>query len=1165
MITPGFMLVQGNHLDDLRELAVAWLQRYPLAPLENETILVQSNGIAQWLRLAVAGQDSSQPMDIAMALDIMLPARLQWQVYRAVLGDLPKESPFDKAPLCWRLLRILPTLQGRKEFAALTRFLENDKEGRKLYQLAERLADLFDQYQIYRADWLQDWAQGHDYLRSQRGNVPLAPDQQWQAALWRLIVADIPQALQATSRAAVHQIFVDAAKKLNPDSRPAGVPRRILVFGISSMPQQMLDVLAALSSCVQIVLCVHNPCRHYWGDIIEGRELFLQHYSRHQDSKKIVGKSAVELHALAQPLLASWGKQGRDYIRLLEQYDQPEKYQHLFHDKNLHIDIFSDELSADELLTKPLLTQLQQDILELRPLAERISLQARVSAQDQSLVFHSAHSAQREVEILHDQLLKAFSDDPELKPRNIMVMVPNIDVYSPHINAVFNQYAVDDKRYIPFSIADQKSRQQQPILRALENILNGDNSRFSISQIFDLLEVPALRAKFSITDEQMPTLKKWIEGANIRWGLNAEHRESLGLPANLVQNTWLFGLRRILLGYLVGQGHAWQDIHPYDEIGGLEAELIGPLLNFINKILQYWDVLQKSLTPMVWVESLRSLLNDFFAQQTDDDLLLVDKLKQALARWLVLCTEANYTEPLSIMIVREYWLSALDMPQLSKRFLAGKVNFATLMPMRAIPFQHIYMLGMNEGDFPRQQTNADFDLMRQKNQYRPGDRSRRDDDRYLFLEALLSAQKRLYISWVGRSIRKNNENPPSLLVAQLRDHIQAGWLASSGTQQDILKRLTVEHPMQPFSRHYFSANRPASLFSYSTLWHSIHAQQVETIADLKTFKIPQAQDKKELTFKELVNFLKSPVDYFYQNRLQSYMDNIDFSSQDQEVFVFDHLQEWAIKKAVLDAVLAEIDSHNMMEEDDRKTFIKQKILAEYQKGNFPFAPFNEVVADRLLQTLDANAGVYQKILSQYQHKYSPKLIRKEINGVVVQGWITGLLSFDKTESAIMAEPFSIENPQYYRLLAEPSALFSSNKVRWQHVIKYWVAHVFANAELGFTQTILVGDNDSTVILKPISVDQANTYLARLIFWHGEGLTRVLPIATRSCCALLQSKKLGKDDNNEFLKAYEQDEYPEIDRSYFLKKEWPDSSALLDHLEFNQISDELFSLLLTVRA
>ena len=40
------------------------------------------------------------------------------------------------------------------------------------------------------------------------------------------------------------------------------------------------------------------------------------------------------------------------------------------------------------------------------------------------------------------------------------------------------------------------------------------------------------------------------------------------------------------------------------------------------------------------------------------------------------------------------------------------------MPMRAIPFRKVCLLGMNDGDYPRSRLPVDFDLMAQD--YRPG-------------------------------------------------------------------------------------------------------------------------------------------------------------------------------------------------------------------------------------------------------------------------------------------------------------------------------------------------------------------------------------------------------------------------------------------------------------
>lgn len=79
--------------------------------------------------------------------------------------------------------------------------------------------------------------------------------------------------------------------------------------------------------------------------------------------------------------------------------------------------------------------------------------------------------------------------------------------------------------------------------------------------------------------------------------------------------------------------------------------------------------------------------------------------------------------------------------------------------MRSLPFKVICLLGLNDGDFPRNTKAAVFDLVAKHPA--KGDRARRDDDRYLFLEALISAREILYLSYIGRDIRKDEELAPS--------------------------------------------------------------------------------------------------------------------------------------------------------------------------------------------------------------------------------------------------------------------------------------------------------------------------------------------------------------------------------------------------------------------
>ncbi|MBP9603085.1 MAG: exodeoxyribonuclease V subunit gamma, partial [Chromatiaceae bacterium] len=302
------MLVHGNQPETLRDLLVTWMRRYPLAPLEPEIILAQSNGIAQWLKLALAedasggeGATGGGGLGIAAALEISLPSRFLWRVYRTVLGPeaVPETSPYDKSRLVWRLMRLLPEAMTRPEYGPLARFLSQDADLRKRFQLAERLADLFDQYQVYRADWLATWALGEDVLIDARGNrSPLPEEQRWQACLWRDLLVDVEtdpgdpgDAANAgdagargpgsqAGRASVHEAFLRRARDWPGDERPPGLPRRLLVFGISSLPRQALEVLAALARWSQVLMCVHNPCEHYWADIVADKDLLRAERAR---------------------------------------------------------------------------------------------------------------------------------------------------------------------------------------------------------------------------------------------------------------------------------------------------------------------------------------------------------------------------------------------------------------------------------------------------------------------------------------------------------------------------------------------------------------------------------------------------------------------------------------------------------------------------------------------------------------------------------------------------------------------------------------------------------------------------------------------------------------------------------------------------------------------
>ncbi|MBK5340471.1 exodeoxyribonuclease V subunit gamma [Pseudomonas sp. TH49] len=1126
-LNAAFMVVQSNSLDELRSLVVSIMRRYPLAPLENEIALVQSNGIAQWLKLALAEDPEGDDLGgcgIAAAIDVQLPGSFMWQLYRMVLGreEIPAKSLLDKAPLTWRLMRLLPQVIERPHFEPLQRFLTDDTDLRKRYQLSERLADLFDQYQVYRADWLEDWAVGRHQLRNVRGEVkPLPPVSCWQAELWRALLVDVGEQGMAQSRAGVHQRFIERINSL--EHAPAGLPSRVIVFGISSLPAQVLEALAGLARFSQVLLCVHNPCRHHWADIVADKDLLRHQYKR--QSRKTGMPAALDpeaLHQHAHPLLAAWGKQGRDYINLLDSYDDPNSYRAAFRDGR--IDLFS------EAQPQNLLNQLQDDILELRPLNEtREHWPAVDLTQDESIRFHIAHSAQREVEILHDQLLARFSANPDLRPRDVIVMVPDIDSYAPHIRAVFGQLDRHDSRFIPFTLADQGQRGRDPLLIAVEHLLKLPGSRFPVSEILDLLDVPALRARFGVQERDLPTLHRWIEGAGVRWGMNAEQRAGLGLPDELEQNSWHFGLRRMLLGYAVGSSNACAGIEPYDEIGGLDAALIGPLVALLDALELAHHELTQAAQPKVWGQRLQVLMQLFFKASNEHDDYLLTQLEELRETWLQTCESVGLVEELPLTVVREAWLAGLDQGRLSQRFLAGAVNFCTLMPMRAIPFKLVCLLGMNDGDYPRAQPPLDFDLM--GSDYRPGDRSRREDDRYLLLEALLSARCQLYISWVGRSIRDNSERPASVLIGQLRDHLASGWRLID-EHQDLLSAMTEEHPLQPFSSRYF--HEGDQLFSYAREWQVLH-QNHEPLHEAELLA-PHVQEEP-LSLPLLQDFLRNPVRHFFTQRLKVYFEAAEAPLADEEPFVLDALQRYMLSDSLLEAALRQPDNIDRALEDQARRL--------QNSGLLPMAGFGECLQRELIEPLPDLLQRYQQLLALWPTPLTSAIpINLELQGVRVDGWLAGL--HQRADGGVLS------------VTTIPNSIGSIKSRKWHRLTKPWVNHLVACASGILLTTALVASDD-TLLLEPMEQDRAVRLLGDLLLAWQAGMRQPLPIAVKTAFAwLTQTDPLKAEAAAR--KAYEgdgQNSEGERRESPALSRQFADFDALMADETFPGWCDALY--------
>lgn len=666
----------------------------------------------------------------------------------------------------------------------------------------------------------------------------------WQARLWNYLSRESG----GRHRAALAR---DLIKRLQYQSPERGsLPERISVFGISALPRFHMELLAAISSYTEVNLFLMNPCKEYWGDI----------------------------RSENPGLLPSLGRLGRDFIDMVIELGWED------------VSVFDDP--GDDTV----LHSIQSNMLHLRE-SEGKEERRHVSAEDRSVQFHVCHSPMREVDVLRDQILHMMETDPDLRPGEILVMTPDIRAYAPYIQAVFD-IPSSDPAFIPFSIADRSVREESRVIEPFLSILDLSGSRFGASRIVSILECRSVCRRFELEERDLEVIRKWIMETRIRWGMDVKGREDAGVPP-FVENTWSAGMERLLLGYAMAGGdeHMFRKILPYDPIEGSDADLLGRFVEFVEALFGWVKRLEGLRRLGEWSTLLGEGLEMFFAPEGEEER------EMRLLRQTVISLgsmenpeKGGYDGCIDLKTIRWQLGRTLKEEGFGKGFLTGGMTFCAMLPMRSIPFKVLCLIGMNSNAYPRESFTPGFNLI--SREPRPGDRSRRNDDRYLFLEAILSARKTFYVSYVGRSIQDNSTIPPSVLVSELQDHIERGFTIPDARISD---RLVTVHGLQPFSPRYFQNDE--NLFSYSkeSCAAALHlsAPRTPPVPFVATGLSMPGEDYRTVDLSDLCSFYSNPSRFLLQRRLGLYLEEETPLPEDKEPLSIKGLERYKMEQTMV--------------------------------------------------------------------------------------------------------------------------------------------------------------------------------------------------------------------------------------------------------------------------
>ncbi|MCP4159227.1 MAG: exodeoxyribonuclease V subunit gamma [Deltaproteobacteria bacterium] len=1018
----GINLFSGNKLSILSE-ALSKVISQPLSkPFVKEIFIVQSKGMERYINLALARSHG-----IAANISFMFPNQLVNELFLK-LPENPDLAFYDKNVLTFKIMDLLSgSLVENEEFAQIKSYINSSNSELKKFQISHQIADIFDQYLLYRPLMIKQWEKGGA--------------NHWQATLFREILnhTEIPHRID---------LLVEFKKIIpNADLHGEGF-ERINIFGISSLPQYHMEMVSALSDYIPVNFFALNPCREYWGDQLSDKEIY------HARKKS---NTSLDIHVeQGNSLLSSMGKSGRDFFDMLNQFST--------NDYNLF----------DSYEVNSLLSSIKNDIVNFNETPYSVDIS------DNSISFHACHSESREVEILQDNIL-SFLDSEGINPEDIIVMAPDIEKYTPYIHSVFNIDKLSDKIKIPYSISDRTVISESRLIDAFMNILNLSSTRMEASVIISLLEVNEIMERFELTDKDLDIIRKWVKESGIRWGVDAKYREQEGLPSYNAFS-WDHGLKRMLTGYAMPGDNEkmFMDILPYDPIEGGFSEILGKLSSFTKKLFGTVEIFKEKHSVIDWVEVLKDILESFLirSDETEREFKMAIDTFNELTEFSEI---ASFNNEISIKIIMNYLSKSFSKKGFGGGFISSGITFCSMLPMRSIPFKVICLLGMNDNEFPASTFFSEFDLI---GKYpKKGDRSKRDDDRYLLLETIMSANEKLYISYIGQSIKDNSNIPPSVVVTELLDYIE-----KKCSDKEIINNLILRHPLQPFSLEYFKGDK---LFSYSKEYYQSALSLTKEKKPLIFAKKPindAPKEFKDINLSNLLSFFSNPSKYLLKNRVGINIQDNYLKLEDREPFDIAPLEAHILEKTVFEKIISDVDPMEYLKS------------AKFS-GNTPVGSPGEYMIDEMFRKV---SEISDKIKDYIK------------------------ISSDKTEYKLDISMGEFRVTGYLEKIFNKMIHFRYGKTRGKERLLAWIKHLFLN-------TLEEGPNESLLLELSINknrrwdlalidfgqIDDPRPYIMTLlnIYWNGlRSPLHFFPDSSYEYSSLLFEK--GKDSDYAVKKSKE---------------------------------------------
>ena len=819
-------------------------------PFAMELVIVPAKGVERWLSQQLShhlGPSAGRADGVCAGVEFRSPGSLIGEV-------LGRERDDSWAPdaLAWPLLAVIDESMGEQWCRTLATHLGADAEGEEAelragrrYAVARRLAHLFSSYAAQRPALLRDWESGRD---TDGIDGSLDGDLAWQPELWRRLIRrmDLPSPLERHRQ---------TCERLVADPGSADLPPRLSFFGHTRFSRTDLALVRAIATHREVHLWIGHPSDALWRSLA--------------GLGGIVPRDKDDSYLRAgHPLLAGMGRDVREFQRLLG-------------------DVDSDWTPTQHPPT--LLGQLQSDLA-----ANALPDLPRALTGDSSISVHACHGPSRQVEVLREVIVGLLEDDPTLEPRDILVMCPDIEAYAPLIAAAFGMGDLLHGQGHPgqdlrVQLADRALTQTNPLLAVSVALLDLASGRAEARDVLDLVALDPVRRRFGFTDDHLERLAAWVDQSGIKWALDADRRDAYGL-GGVVQNTWSFGLDRLLTGVAVAEdvprwfGHAL----PLDDVGSTDIELAGRLAELIDRLGTATTAFSGSHTIDHWIRALLDAIESVAAIGVGDEW----QLAQVHSELGAVADRAESGTDLRLADVRALLEQRFAGRPTRANFRTGALTVCTMTPMRSVPHRVVCLLGLDDGVFPRAGAVDGDDVLAR----RPliGERDPRSEDRQLMLDAILAARDHLVITYTGAHESSGQLRPPAVPLHELLDALdRAATIEGEPAGHAVVRR----HPLQAFDPRNLEPVAPFSFDRAALAGARASVGPRRPTASIADLWLPAPTEDIDLA--DLVAFFKAPVRCFLRRRLEIALPEKDEDSADSIPVELNGLESWKVGDRML--------------------------------------------------------------------------------------------------------------------------------------------------------------------------------------------------------------------------------------------------------------------------